>query len=227
MKVLTEKEAYNFIVSYSENTVIIEKNDNEYIFISTIEEREYSAEYPEGMVLYLYSKGAGWSVTRSDFEALEGTTIIEKLVCAQGLRCGAIYMESECVIERYMSYAQTFINGTDEEIQDILPYLAPGKYCLCFTNIEAVKEQLFRICEREYRISDAQRHINDFCQREYENVSNSIFMELLKFLNQRVDRIVNLFEKNSSCEVCENDTWDGVLNDMSKEFFKTRGLMIS
>lgn len=62
-------------------------------------------------------------------------------------------------------------------------------------------EQAFRERERDYRIEDAYRHIEEL---EYDNTM---------FDDDDVDNIIDLYEKKKDCNIPENTTWESIIEE--------------
>ena len=69
------------------------------------------------------------------------------------------------------------------------------------------EEEIYRKREREYRLLDAERHLED-----YEEMSGTKLGDInrKKLLNDLVD----LFEKYKDCSVAENDTWEAAIKQL-------------
>ncbi len=138
MRVIHKKEAKCLITDNPERTIHIEiLNEQQHGYrmlnlVSCIETREQSVDYPEELCLNLYGNGSGWKIPINVFLKRNGKTLNDKLSEEMGHHCGGIDLVAENVIETYINGCFTYISGTDEEIQQVIPHLRCGSYIFIF-----------------------------------------------------------------------------------------------
>lgn len=143
MKILNKEEAIELIKANPEGTMKVVVVEHIYHcgphvcggtlkLAESIEVRDESEEYPEGMCLNMYGDGRGWEVPIETFLHRNGTTLNDKLSDEQGYHCGDMYLYTKNILNLYTEGPNVYISGTDEEIQQLLPYLAIGMYVLIF-----------------------------------------------------------------------------------------------
>ena len=72
-------------------------------------------------------------------------------------------------------------------------------------------ELVYRLKENDYRLDDAQRHVEDLWPEG--GVGYDICMDGLQ-------DIVDRFQENQDCNEPENDTWDNVIREYLEEYLR-------
>ena len=223
MKIITKTDAESFLKKDAEASMVMEIIDpgRQFAYLKVLEQKESELE------LCRYAKGAGWLTTPEIMADREGATLRDKLASEQGYHTGNMHYDDEDAIRQYITNDHSdddyiFILGTDKEIQMFLPYLSHGSYCFCFETEDAVKERHYRDRQREYWIADASFHIETYVEDERATHGDKAADELEIFFNDRIEIMVDLFEKRQDCDIDINSTWDYIVNEFYKKFNKSK-----
>lgn len=228
MKIIkNHEEAVNLIKKDIENTMSIKVSSagREMVLVGCLERREYTEFYPEefypeGMIHYQYGFGCGWSVSMQRFLCdNEGDTLIAKLVSEQGMHCGDIGLNNTDCIESYADIDNIFIEGTDKEIQDILPHLAEGNYCFIFIPEDDYARHIHAEVENKYLQQDAHKAILAFAELPGFDAGEREYVEA------HVDDMLSEFNRLKDDSVSNEDTWTEVIYSICRRLGNAKSTM--
>ena len=220
MRILNEKEAkYRIEANFTEQTVIIGKDETDYIFYATLENREVSEEHPDGIVMNQYGR-SGWTVTEDKINELFGIcdhNLIDAIVEYQGWVAGDMYIHDTNAVEDYMDDSAyeteiTYIYVTNDEIVSWLPFL-DDRHVYCFI-IQPEAEIRRKYSEEEdyiNRTEDAKFQINFFFGLDVEDepitALSTYDYNRYCYLIEHIDDIIERFNSKWSAEYDENSMW--------------------
>ena len=228
IRIVTDNEARSWMaVSHrnAENTLILNKcydystgDEADYTFLATLEfVEEVNDEFPDEIRMLRYGN-SGWEVDNDTLQSRNGT-LMDKLIEEHDHHAGDIYIEGDKdTVGMYLDYANehdaVFVLCLDKDIQEVLSHLEDGTYCFLFEDEDVVREKYFREQEHSYRIMDAECHIEMYCDND------DVPVDMVNALCDRIEAMIMRYERNSSCEIDENTTWDETVEYEADEIMR-------